>query len=1269
MSNNDFAFDSPVRLQFQLMDAVDVRQRSRGEVRTHRIFNSAKTGFHSAGLFSPRIFGPVQDWRPEANSVAGRMGHIELPRPVLHPLFRRGRAGRLFRLFLGLSAAELDHLLKGWIGIVIARDGSTWRIGDKLSIEQFTAILKEGPSVMSVVTQSDAIRWLIRNMDVDSLQNRIQSLEFGDSEHSIIRRLREAQSSDFLERLQLQAIPVISPALRPFEFGPSGRARAHGVTRLYQLVLQRCRRLRRLMMMGPPPVILYNESWRLQQAVERLFAAHTPWNEWPKGTSPRISLHRLVRRSAKSLQIAPASRPWPNAMTRPLVANPNLKLENCGLPRTSETLRLFADGLWTSVANHCQSRSDFESWLRENEAEAWSVLESKLPRQAVLLTSGSHVNPLSLMAFQPEILAGDVIQVSPWVASNLASKDGNITAIPLTNRTSCSEAVAVVQSAQSRQVSDGTSAFKPTTEVALGCFLLTRDACSSEVPQHGSTNVSESDFASVDEAVAAYERGAISLHAPIRIRCRRRQITRHGDVDEIPNTYPWIETTAGRVLMNSVFPPTRPFINYQVDRRRLGELLQQILEEFGEAQWRRAVDEIQAIAISVISRTGLSLSSTDFTSLDSKPAVIQAAQLKVARNQRALDRGTITSSEFARNLYEAWFEADQQIQRDLAVDCDRSRASSAPLINLLGVSGGISLADVKRNRGMFGFSRSEFDRSQFQPILTSWGEGLSSADYWLVSRVSRRQQSQERQQREKGHSFRQMLLRGLGDLFVTERDCGAHDGIDRQVDYQSIPHRRLRELIEGRISCETILHPISGEVLIHVGSMITKTSARQIDDAGIVTVRVRSPATCTARRGMCQACYGIGVATKELAEPGDSVGVLAAFALATDAHLQVSRWVYPAARQGNTTGLERCRLTGRVQFEGLKTARNSAGDMVALTGGQIVIQNWRRTERQSIVVPRSARLLVEDGADISPGAIVCEWNPWRLELLAETDGTVQFRDLLRNVNYEADQRDGNIPLRRVLPAWNSLRPRIEVVNEDGHPAQVCFLPDGAEVRVTEWSSVAAGDTLATISTDAGFQPQAVGLEELQSLFLGGPTRNTALLSPCDGILEDYVRGELENHFVIRSDDGDLLELIIPRGESHACWKGDRIRRGQRLTRTEPVNPTDLLNILGEAATIQYLLKSMQLQYQSQGIRVDDRHLELVIGRLLARDKVDSTGDANRHESPRSVSSLHSFFDRGWTQLMRDMESLDGSRLGLAALAGRTIPVDGPAAAALLGVDP
>ncbi len=1207
-------FHEQLGIRIQPTSAEEIRRGSTGEVQTDRFFSADRKSFHPKGLFSEKIFGLTSDWKHSKITAQSPVGHIELPVPIVHPLFQSGLAGQAVRAVLGLTEAELDQLLKGRGCIVTEPMDSGWSCGAIVTVDAYQTAAKKYGAELAPLYQAEAVRWLMGRATLDASIARAKLVSPDNS--GVVRLIRKwFERGRRLDSVILDVLPVIPPAMRAMQRTSSGELRRHDLTCLYQKVVRRCGRIRKLVKLDAPSVILRNEARLLHEAVENLLVKPSKADEYKSKSRRFMPLLQTLQESHTPLCEEGRTKTWKNSLRLPASPNPRLRITQCGLPRTAATLEMLAP-IWLAHCKQIGLDPSLAEWqLRHPTASVWEVIALQLPWHAVLLRHEARRSQSSLQAFQPKLVDGRAIQLSPLALGAL--RDGSIqedvSVFLLQSRSACSQALVEMLADQCRNSASGKLAYQPTLDMVTGCFLMTRDPLPiSEGLSRRPLHLGAMAFRTMAEVQSALDQRVVSWNSPILFYPDRRTFAEQPLCEKVCAHRQRIGTTPGRVIFNDFFPLELPFVNYQVTENSFGDQLEATHAIIGATRTRQLIDALQATALAVLTQSGLSISISDLAPPRRKPAILDETNKQIVKLKRYYDRGIICSMERLNQTYDAWTNASKILNQEIAVQL--SSESKNPTSLFAAVAHTTSMTWVQHLCGMFGIVLPPDRRIHEVAVTSNWGEGLSVREYWQVALQTRHFTIDECKRTEDAEQITRTLLSALQDVTITVADCGTTEGIERS----SSADKSLSEALIDRISCEAIVNPINGEPLVQVGERITAEIVQGLASLNVQKLRVRSPATCDSERGICQQCYGRNQSTGELTEIGTSVGVNAAYALGEYAH-HLLNWYkireYRAPRFGWVNGTERADCSGNIQFQLPRTVRKQDGRIVALQPGKILIRDRYRI-LQEIAVPVGAEVLVRNEAEVRRDDEICKWNTNGIPLIAENAGSIILRDFVPGDNCRySDDSDTNKFVTSDLTR-GTLRPRVLILNAAGQPIEAHYLADHSVVEVVDGQSVAAGDMLAlqlnrsSLLEDRASEAQTVFGWELQELLEAGPTHETAVLAPCDSVVSSVERKGEHRKVVLQNVDREEFEFVLSRNAHLQVIVGDAVKPGDPLTDSRQINPNDIFRILGVEAGILYLLGRLSRLFVKNQISIDSKHMELVIGRMLSRVKIDHPGDTD-----------------------------------------------------------
>lgn len=1173
----------------------EIRRQSSGEVQTVRIFSKNQQRFHPSGLFSEEIFGPALDWKQSTSSA--RIGHTELPVPLFHPAFRSGIIGRVICAALEMSELDFDHLLWGSF-CVIANPGNTgWLPGSLVMVKDYEAALKTYGPGSTALYQSEAVCWLLEQVDIDLAIARVKRAAPGNS--SFVRIVRMwFENGPPRAALFLSVLPVLPPIHRPFTFSSRGKPRPHDLTCLYRTVIRRSHTLRRLMHFGAPTAILLEVTRRLYLAVGTLLVKSSlsnPSNSESRRFQPVL---KMAEDSLKPLRNHQSAMIRGNSIRLPVAPNPAIAATDCGLPRNDATLGLLAP-LWYS---HCQrigfDLEDAKLKLRSADADVWKTLEQGLSQQVVLLTMHARRSRASMQAFQPRLVEGNALQLAPIAVQAMrdSSQVDDVSVFLFSSRSARGNALVEMQPDQLRNQADGRLLYEPTLDVVLGCFHLTRDH---------TVDVTEQSFRTVADVQCALDHAAVSINSPIKFRLQSRSVVEKSRSQPTVSINQQINTTPGRVIFNDLFPIEMPFLNFAVTKADLRDHLQTASDLIGSVKSRRLLESLQGIAIEILTRTGSSVSQNDLASPSTKPEVVNHAFEQVGRQWCYYDKGFATHLEAHHSEIDVWNKAAERIHNELAIQIHAANLNpKSMLVSVANAYAGVKW--LKPVCGMLAHITGYDGRYQGVAIPRNWSEGLSAVDYWQVIRASRYRALQEEGRCTDADALIRSLLEAMQVVVVTMDDCGTNGGIE----FESSQHVNFSDVLCGRISCETITNPVSGENVVQKGQLITAEIIRQLELFNILKLRARSPAMCEAEQGVCQQCYGPDRSTGERVLIGASVGLAAAFStgeradeLIQSPHFHLG---FPTVCSDLGNGV-RVRRGGIIDLSQLRTVPAGNGTATVMRAGTLVVRDTKQRQLELFDVPRGALIEVPDGSTVASGQTVCSWHPDFTPLLAEHAGTVAFGDFLPGITCEEFDSTNEKRMRILASNYHGIRPHVQILDAYGTVSEAHYLAENMQLVVKNGCPVAPGDKLALRPTVMSSSNMSTNGSNLEDLLTAGPTDETAVLAPIAGVILSINR--MENGYLINIQGklGDEIELQSEHFPS-MVRVGETVAVGDRLTNLSRIDPNDIFQILGIEEGVRYMLNNFKYLVDRHKIAIDLRHFELVIRRMLSQVRIESPGD-------------------------------------------------------------
>ncbi len=1248
-------FDS---IRISLASPEKIRSWSHGEVTKPETINYRTFKPERDGLFCAKIFGPVTDWeclcgkykRMKHRGVIcdkcgvevtlskvrrERLGHIELASPCSHVWFFKGVPSRIGYL-LDISMRDLERILYFEAFVVVdAGEAPGIKEKDLLDDTKFRELQKEYAGKFRAGMGAEAIKELLRQVDVDKLSADLREKMKADP--SLQKRIKFAKRLKVVEAFRksgnkpewmiLDVIPVLPPELRPLVPLDGGRFATSDLNDLYRRVINRNNRLKKLMELHAPDVIVRNEKRMLQEAVDALFdngrrgrvlrgANNRPLkslSDTLKGKQGRFRQNLLGKRvdySGRSV----------------IVVGPELKLHQCGLPKKM-ALELFKPFIYhrLEAAGHCTTIKQAKEMVEQQDSIVWDILEEVIREHPVLLNRAPTLHRLGIQAFEPTLVEGKAIRIHPLVCTAFnADFDGDQMAvhIPLSPEAQVEASVLMLSANNILSPANGMPLAVPTQDMVLGIYYLTK----SKPGAKGEGRA----FGSSEEATLALETGEVELLTPIRLRYTGEVIdlTTAYDDQDVPHTEPvmhkrqFINTTVGRVIFNDHLPHDMPFVNGLLKKKGVQQLVQYCNLRFGQQRTVQMLDELKELGFLYATRAGISIGIDDMVIPSDKAKLVETAEKEVVKVQQQYLDGAITNGERYNKVIAIWGDVTERVADEMFKTMERQdKAGQINPIYVMADSGARgSKQQIRQLSGMRGLMAKPSGEVIETPITSNFREGLTVLQYFISTHGARKGLADTALKTADSGYLTRRLVDVAQDVIINEPDCGTSDGIYVEPIIEAgVEVEPLRDRVVGRVSLEKI-KDYEGNVIVDVNQEITEELASQIQAAGIERVLIRSVLTCESRRGVCARCYGRNLATGRMVEHGEAVGVIGAQSIGEPGTQLTMRTFHiggTATRVTEQSKLE-AKNNGYVKFIEMKTVRGkassgSAGDEIAMNRtGLVAIVDDKGREKERYHVVYGARLKVKDGEAVTIGQTLAEWDPYTFSILTEFGGSIEFKDLQPAITIEeqVDEVTGLSQLVVTLPPGDEKhQPAIVVRDSAGRARKKYLMPSRAHLMVQDGDEVSPGDVLAKIPRETTKTKDITGgLPRVVELFETRKPKDPAVISEIDGVVKYGEIAKGMRKVYVESEDGKTQkEYSLPRGVHINVQEGEHVRAGEPLI-DGPLNPHDLLAVLGEKYTQAYLVNSIQEVYRLQGVNINDKHIETIVRQMMRWVKVEDVGD-------------------------------------------------------------
>lgn len=1241
-------------IRISISSPEKIRERSFGEVKKPETINYRTFKPERDGLFCAKIFGPTKDYECNCGKYKRmkhrgivcekcgvevipskvrreRLGHIDLATPVAHIWFLRSLPSRIGNL-LDISLKDLEKVLYFEAYAVTDPKNTGMTLAEVLTEDRYQKALEEYNREFEAGMGAAAIRDCLKSLDLDQLavQLRTEMLEATSEakRKKIAKRLKVVDafksSGNRPEWMILECIPVLPPELRPLVPLDGGRFATSDLNDLYRRVINRNNRLKRLMELQAPEVIIRNEKRMLQEAVDALFdngrrgRAIAGPNKRPlkslsdmlKGKSGRFRQNLLGKRvdySGRSV----------------IVVGPELRLHQCGLPKKM-ALELFKPFIYSKLEERgfVTTIKSAKKMVEKERPEVWDVLEEVIKEHPVLLNRAPTLHRLGIQAFEPVLIEGKAIQLHPLVCTAFnADFDGDQMAVhlPLSIESQVEARVLMMSTNNILSPAHGKPIIVPSQDMVLGIYYMTREKYFVK----GEGRI----LSSPEEVRMAFDSGELDFHARIKVRMK--------NIPSDPECQ-LIETTAGRIILKEILPDAVPFstINRVMTKKELSNLVDVCYRLAGNKETVILADKLKEIGFRYSTLAGISICIDDMVIPEGKPVIIDKATEEVKEIQNQYTEGLITDGERYNKVIDIWAKATEEIAKEMLDNLSRDTVSSPDgkdvkvpsfnAIHMMADSGSRGSAQqIRQLAGMRGLMAKPSGEIIETPITANFREGLTVLQYFISTHGARKGLADTALKTANSGYLTRRLVDVAQDAIITEQDCGTLDGLLISALTEGgeiIEH--IGDRILGRVALDDILDPVTGEVLVPANTEIDELLVKQIEDAGLEKVKIRSVLTCQSKRGICAKCYGRDLARGHLVNLGEAVGVIAAQSIGEPGTQLTMRTFHiggTASRHAEQTSLE-ARNEGSVSFININSVSNAEGHHIVMNrNGEVAVidETGRERERYSIVY--GAKIKVAPGQMVKPGDSLAEWDPYTMPILTEVSGRIKFGDIVEGVTVEEQLDEVTGLSRKVIIESKDpdKRPRIAIKDESGKTVRLgestvgrYFLPVGANISVHEDAYVNAGDVIAKIPRETTKTKDITGgLPRVAELFEARKPKDYAVISEIDGVVTFGKDAKGKRKVIVSPEKGESKEYLIPKGKHISVHEGDFVKAGEPLMDGSS-NPHDILRVLGLKELSKYLVDEVQEVYRLQGVKINDKHIETIVRQMLRRVRIKDVGDTN-----------------------------------------------------------
>jgi len=1219
-----------------------IRSWSKGEVKNPETINYRTFKPEKGGLFCERIFGPTRDWECSCGKYKRikhkgvicdrcgvevtlsrvrreRMGHIELAVPVSHIWFYKCMPSRI-GLMLDMSSRQLERVIYYEDYIVIDPGQTQLQKTQLLNEQEYREAQEQYGDTFVAGMGAEAIKMLLSEIELHSLNAELEeSMNNTKSKQirkKLAKRLKLVQgfmsSHSRPEWMILDVLPVIPPDLRPLVPLEGGRFATSDLNDLYRRVINRNNRLKNLLQLKTPDVIIRNEKRMLQEAVDALFDNGRHGRAVTgAGNRPLKSLSDMLKGKGGRFRQNLLGKRVDYSGRSVIVIGPELKLHQCGLPKKM-ALVLFEPFIIRRLKElgYVHTVRSAKKMIERQTPEVWDILEEVTKGHPVLLNRAPTLHRLSIQAFEPMLIEGEAIRIHPLVCTAYnADFDGDQMAVhvPLSVEAQMEARLLMLAPNNIFSPSSGKPITTPSQDIVLGCYYLTQNP--RKTAQQGERLRLLSELQEIEFGLSE---GAIKIHEKIRFKNPNfGKRTIYGNADT-----KIIETTAGRVIFNGIWPEGLGFFNKVAGKKQLSDIIWRTYQVSGQQKTVETLDRLKELGFSWATRAGVSIGITDMIIPDEKKTELDKAYKQIALVEKQYRSGIITDGERYNKIIDIWTHAGEEISNIMfrTLEHNEGRRELNPVFLMQDSGARGNRQQVKQLAGMRGLMAKPSGEIIERPITSNFREGLSVLEYFISTHGARKGLADTALKTADSGYLTRKLVDAAQDVIIVEPDCGTANGIIVRPIYEGDDEVvDLATRIVGRVSCETIGNPVTKETIIRANQLIEELQAGALMNIGVEQLKIRSVLTCESKRGVCAQCYGRNLATGRMVKLGEAVGIIAAQSIGEPGTQLTMRTFHigGTATQLFKQPIIKAKNDGNVHFNDLRVVQSVDGNFIVLNkNGSVSVhaKDGREFERYNVVI--GSVISVGDGVPVKKGDTFVQWDPYNVPILTERTGKVEFRDMIPGVTVKREIDDATGVLGTVvIEHKEDLHPQVVITDDKQEVVASYSIPAGAHVVVQETKRVQAGTLLAkTPRKIAKTKDITGGLPRVAELFEARRPKEAAEIAKIDGLVEfgGTVRGK--RRLILRDPvTGQEEEHLIPLNKHIIVFKGDFVKKGSQLTEG-PIVPHEILEVCGPQDLQEHLVNEVQEVYRLQGVEINDKHIEIIVRQMLRKVKVTEPGD-------------------------------------------------------------
>lgn len=1242
----------------KLASPEDIRSWSFGEVKNPETINYRTFKPEKGGLFCERIFGPSKDWECSCGKYKRikhkgvvcdrcgvevtlsrvrreRLAHIELAVPVSHIWFFKATPSRM-GLLLDMTLRNLEHVIY-YDDYIVVDPGDTPLKEKQLmtELEYREALDNYGDGSFDARIGAEGIRELLSKIDLAErlreLEDALANTRSKQTRKKLVNQMKVIEglikSNSRPEWMIFEVLPVIPPDLRPLVPLEGGRFATSDLNDLYRRVINRNNRLKTLLALKTPEVIIRNEKRMLQQSVDALFdnGRHGRAVSGP-GNRPLKSLSDMLKGKQGRFRQNLLGKRVDYSGRSVIVVGPDLQLNQCGLPKKM-ALVLFEPFIIRKLKERgiVHTVRSAKKMIEREEDIVWDILDEVTRGHTVMLNRAPTLHRLSIQSFEPVLIEGEAIQVHPLVCTAYnADFDGDQMAVhvPLSVEAQMESKSLMLAPNNIFSPSSGKPITTPTQDIALGSYFLTSFSQTYLLESRKNGKSDEQErlplLADINEVHTAFNEGALKLHD--RIRYRNPDFQRETKFGDQENSA--IVTTVGRVFFNEVWPDSIGFVNDRITKKLLGKLIEHCYEVAGHDETVAVLDKLKNLGFAQATAAGISIGLSDMIIPPEKTELVATARQAINEVEEKYKKGLVTDGERYNMVIDIWTDANDKLTGKLFSSLERNDDPDSteaiedlnPVFIMVDSGARGSRQQIRQLAGMRGLMAKPSGEIIERPILANFREGLSVLEYFISTHGARKGLADTALKTADSGYLTRKLVDVAHDIIVMEEDCYTLNGIEVSAitdgDDELVS---LAQRIIGRTACDDICDPHSAnEVIVAANEIIDEHAAKKIEQVGIEKLRIRSVLTCESRRGVCAKCYGRNLASGRKAKLGEPVGIVAAQSIGEPGTQLTMRTFHIGGTASSVFKQPKiiAKEDSIVRYENLRTVKVESGDVILNKNGYVVTydDDGRELERYSTVI--GAVITVEDGDRVKAGQTFVSWDPYSVPILSEQNGTIDFHDFIEGVTVQkAEDETTGVEGLVVLEHKEDLHPQIVVKDDSGNALAYYSIPAAAHVMVTKGMKIGAGSTLAkTPRKQARTKDITGGLPRVAELVEARRPKEAAEIAKIDGVVELGGIAKGKRQLIIRDTaTGTEEEHLIPMGKHVIVYSGDYVQKGQQLTEG-PIVPQELLEVCGPQELQEYLVNEVQAVYRLQGVEINDKHIEVIVRQMLRKVKITDPGD-------------------------------------------------------------